>query len=78
VLWGMPLGKLFEHYQKLPEDVGTGMCEFTMVNSSAAVHIMMQFLLTRGHKNICLHEANIVHHNSFKHMFKMNIYMMSI
>ena len=68
MLLGMPLNKLFEHYQKLSENVGIGMCEFIVVNSSAAVHIMMQFVLTRVHKNICLHEANIVHHNSFKHI----------
>jgi len=33
------------------------MREFTVVNSSATVHIMMQFLLTCGHTNIHLHEV---------------------
>jgi hypothetical protein len=41
------------------------MCESTVINSYAAVHIMMQFLMTHGLKNIYLHEANIVRHNSF-------------
>ena len=61
MLLGMPLGKHFEH--KL-ETSRIGMYEFTMVNSYVTLHIMMQFLMTHGPKNIYLHEVNIVHHNS--------------
>ena len=60
--WELLWANSLNHVTEIPIEIGTRMYEFTVVNSSI-VHIMIQLLLTCGHKNIYLHEVNIVHNN---------------